>query len=394
LCDTLAIVISKTGGKGGVLFAKSSDRAPNEPQILEWHSARDHAPGEWVQCTHIRVPQARRTHAVLLSRPAWMWGAEIGTNEHGVTIGNEAVFTREKPKKIGLTGMDMLRLALERSKSADEAVDVLADLVETHDQGGRCGFESATFSYHSSFLVADAERAWVFETAGRRWAKERVTGARAISNGLTIPGFAEEHADPIRGWVAACAVRRRRTETLAEGARGAAGLARILRDHGPGLTWPRYAWLNGGMRATCMHAGGVVASAQTTASWVTVPSPDGPKHFATATSSPCLSLFKPIAVREPVTRPDPQSLFWAHEKLHRRVMRAPERLGHVFLGDRNDLEKETLAGMTSAEAFALHEKRVQDWCALTSVEDARDERPRWVRRYWKRQDRILRDPAR
>ncbi len=389
MCDTLAIV-----GRGGVLFAKSSDRDPNEPQAVEWHPAREHAEGAWVQCTHIRVPQVRRTHAVLLSRPVWMWGAEMGTNEHGVTIGNEAVFTRERPSKVGLTGMDILRLALERARTADLAVDVIAAMVESHDQGGRCGFESERFSYHSSFLVADPERAWVVETAGRRWAKERVVGARAISNGLSIADFAAEHSDPVRSWVASCAVRRRRTESLAEGARGAHGLARILRDHGPGRAWPEYSWLNGGMRAPCMHAGGLVASAQTTASWVSELDPKGPRHWVTATSSPCLSLFKPVAVDAPVALPTPDvrpdaSLFWAHERLHRQVMRSPEHLAPLFLTEKNELEHETFAGMASAEAFALHEMRLREWTERVMLEGSRDERPRWVRRYWKKRDRVL-----
>ena len=66
-----------------------------------------------------------------------MFGGEMGANEHGVVIGNEAVQTIE-PLHVGegrLLGMDILRLALERSTSALEAANTIAQLIENYGQG-------------------------------------------------------------------------------------------------------------------------------------------------------------------------------------------------------------------------------------------------------------------
>lgn len=63
-----------------------------------------------LQCTYIEIEQALKTHAVVLSRPSWLWGAEMGANEHGVCVANEAVLTREPASESeALLGMDLVR---------------------------------------------------------------------------------------------------------------------------------------------------------------------------------------------------------------------------------------------------------------------------------------------
>lgn len=70
----------------------------------------------------------------------------------------------------------LIRLGLERSDSAEHAVDIITNLLETHGQGGPCSDTDVKFTYHNSFLIADAKEAWVLETAGSLWAAENITG--------------------------------------------------------------------------------------------------------------------------------------------------------------------------------------------------------------------------
>ncbi|XP_023574004.1 secernin-2 isoform X3 [Octodon degus] len=171
-----------------VIFAKNSDRPRDEVQEVVFVPAGTHAPGSRLQCTYIEVDQVPKTHAVVLSRPSWLWGAEMGANEHGVCIGNEAVWTKE-PVQDGeaLLGMDLLRLALERGSTAQEAMLLITGLLQHYGQGGSCREDPAPFCYHNTFLLADRTEAWVLETAGRLWAAQRIrAGARNLSNQLSI----------------------------------------------------------------------------------------------------------------------------------------------------------------------------------------------------------------
>jgi dipeptidase len=391
MCDTAVRVEPDR-----VLFAKNSDRDPNEGQALEWQPRQQHEPGSRVRCSWIDIPQVAETSAVLISRPFWMWGAEIGANEHGVVIGNEAVFTRQPYADEGLLGMDLLRLALERANTAEAALQVLVALLETHGQGGGCGHEDRSFTYHNSFLVADATGAFVLETAGRHWATERVAaGARSISNGLTIEPFAREHSDRVRARAASCKKRRARSEALAAAADDTAAMMQLLRDHGAEHGGaPHYSRFNGAMGAPCVHAGGLVANSQTTASWVAELRPEAAHHWVTATGSPCASLFKPVSVTAPVDlgpapgdRAEDGSLWWRWERLARRVARDPNQLLPLYAAERDALEAEWLAHPPEpAKAFAEAERRLAAWEARVAAASVRDRRPLWTRSYWARRN--------
>ena len=389
MCDSMVTLTDD-----GVLFAKNSDREPNEAQPLEWVPAADHRADARVSCTWIEVDQVAHTHAVLLSRPWWMWGAEMGTNEHGVVIGNEAVFTRSEPGAKALLGMDLLRLALERADTAEDAVSVMVDLLERHGQGGPCSYERSNFTYDNSFLVADPGGAFVLETSGSQWATEVVSGpGRSISNGLTIPAFARAHGRTIRTWVSAASTRRAGTEAMACRAQGPADLMEALRSHGP-TTAPRWSPVHGGLGAPCVHAGGLVASSQTTASWVS-DLRHGVRHWATATSAPCTSLFKPVAVDEPVDlgpEPtnafDPEALWWRHELLHRTTLTAQATLMPRYRYARDRIEARWIADPpSSASAFGEAERVERRWLRDVAAAHLSDNRPVWVRRAWRAIDR-------
>ena len=93
MCDTLIL-----RHQGQTWFAKNSDREPAEPQRLLRLPVVRNDPEARLRTTYLDIPQAAQRHALVISQPSWIWGAEMGVNEHGVAIGNEAVFTKLAPR--------------------------------------------------------------------------------------------------------------------------------------------------------------------------------------------------------------------------------------------------------------------------------------------------------
>jgi secernin len=186
MCDTLVALANSTQD-GSVIFGKNSDRPHSEAQLISYVPQKRWTERE-LRCTYVSIPQVKETASVILSQPFWMWGAEMGANEYGVVIGNEAVYSYEPIRDIGLLGMDLVRVALERGKNALESVQVITNLLEEYHQGGGCAFNDSSWSYHNSFIIADSKEAYVLETADDWWIIEKVVNVRSISNGLTIRG--------------------------------------------------------------------------------------------------------------------------------------------------------------------------------------------------------------
>ncbi|KFD54027.1 hypothetical protein M513_05046 [Trichuris suis] len=186
-CDTFVVLPPYTE-HGFVIFGKNSDRPAPEVQEIVYVPSAEHQKGSKLLCTYIEIEQVEKTNAVVLSKPAWMWGAEMGANEFGVVVGNEAVWTKLHAAEAAterLLGMDLLRLGLERSATAYDCVKIIGELLEKYGQGGPCS-EDVEMSYHNSFLIADRKEAWIMETADCVWVAAKVDGFANISNNLTI----------------------------------------------------------------------------------------------------------------------------------------------------------------------------------------------------------------
>lgn len=180
---------------GKVIFGKNSNRPDTEVQEVVYYAAKDYDSGTKVSCSFIDIEQVSHSHAVILSKPAWMWGAEMGANEHGVCMGSSVAHTKMEDKlgeEERLLGADLVRLTLERSRCAAEGVDVLGSLLNNYGQGGPYsevpGFTDPCQTC-TSFLIADSTGAWVVETAaaGQFWAAEKVSSnLHSLHGKLTV----------------------------------------------------------------------------------------------------------------------------------------------------------------------------------------------------------------
>lgn len=397
MCDTQVVLAD-----AAVWFTKNSDREPSEPQPVVRYAAVRGDSARTVRVSHIEVEQVADRHAVILSQPAWCWGAEMGVNDAAVAIGNEAIFSNRATLQPGLLGMDLVRLGLERASTSRAAVDVITGLLERHGQGGPAGYADRRFCYDNSFLIADPQEAWVLETAGRSWAARRVENRYAISNALTLDGelalrsadvepgtdFARRFDTRLMPHFAGSA-KRRELALQACDARDASwgGSAARLRSHQRGNADPA----RGSNADVCMHAAGYVRRHQTTGSMIARLDARGAIVTFTGTSAPCLSIFRPAAFdgNWSVLTPEAQRLqapLWRrHEWLHRWALADPA-LRERLSATRDQVEKQIFGLLDQAAvdppALQRADRLAAAWHKVL-WESLKTLKPPRLSRYWR-----------
>jgi len=396
-CDSL-VALGNSTADGSVLFAKNSDRPAHECQPLVQLPALDHPAGSPLRCQYVEIPQVVHTARLIGSRPFWLWGFEHGVNEHGVAIGNHTVFTRDPLPSIGLTGMDLVRLGLERATDAEAAVAVITGLVEEHGQGGS-GYFDKDWPYHNSFLIADTRRALLLETSARNWALREIADVGSASNHLSIGSSwtalspqAVAHACAQGWWEGdargrfdfAAAYRdtelapevissgryRRSCELLAEhrGRITPSILREALRDH-----YGRVSHACGDTPADetyfalCMHADPVGTTTASIVARLPAGSDDIVRCWA-ALGSPCASTFLPCYLDGQLPavlgrggeKPSDDSPWWMFHRLRSIVETDPDRLAPQVRAHWAEFETRALDRAEATEAEALDRRRRGD----------------------------------
>jgi secernin len=347
MCDTVcALHPDRT------LFAKSSDRPIDEVQLIESFAPR--RGGGRLRTQYLEVDDPG-SFSVLGSRPAWLWGFEHGVNEHRVAIGNERVFTRADPAIAppALIGMDLVRIGLERGRTADEALDHMTEMLAEHGQGGIAD-AAHDEAYFSSFLVADPSSAWVIETSGRSWAAKPADTGAAISNRIALGTDWTRASPDVRAgadfddwrdpesWAALADIRLACTipaVTGAERASSPADLAALMRHHGE-RPWGRPGGDPGDVSAlpqerlgpnaegfsVCMHLRGYQATAASMICELPA-DPDAPFRAWVAPGSPCVSVFIPVFPTDAVPAALAAESTWLRfDALRQRVEKDPAAL--------------------------------------------------------------------
>jgi hypothetical protein len=273
----------------------------------------------------LEIPQVRRTQTVLGLRTHHSTGYRAGLNGAYVAAGCLPLEVRLRGSQPGLSGPNLVRLVLERSRSAHQGMEVLIDLLDRYGQGVLSDANYSSGCDHA-FLIADPREAILIETAGKHWVAQEIGSVRALVSSRTIrqdwdrisPALSEfvigegswpadgskvdfidaigdapeQHPRAFKRWGRAMLLLEEQNGHIDSGI-----VRRLLRDHGDGLEGAWMPSIDHLSRGACRHAGALAGSA-TQASFMAClaeHSPLPPLAWV-AFGAPCRSVYFPVVL--------------------------------------------------------------------------------------------------
>jgi dipeptidase len=377
------VAMSDVTEDGSIIFGKNSDRQYNEPLLIRYIPSSINKINSKVKTTYIEIDEVEETYSCILFCPSNIFGAEMGFNSHGLVVGNEALFTKVESYSNGLTGMDLVRLIIQRCKTSFEGKEILISLLNKYGQGGNCGF-TKEFYYQNSFLLVDSNEGWIIETIGKDYAAKRIlNGIYTISNEISFGGIEtfDEYSDNLilnaisNGWcksiddfnfhhcysglsfkpnyfyngflktyLSSSQIRKQRSNDLLNQNKSKIKIKdflNILRDHQSSMN----------NLDICMHSSfGPIKSNQTTGSLISVlfkSNKKDPIHYITCSSLPCLAIFKPIWLHSSIKPPQfilnsSDNIWWKYEIINRNIYQYYQKMIHQIQFQRDLLENQFL----------------------------------------------------
>lgn len=181
---------------GSIMIARNEDFGINNwNKYLEYRSAQDNKPGDWILGNGLVVPMPEHFLAYS-SIPDWdaitvdregKYYEERGINEYNVAVSattsaevNDKAAKADPLVKTGIIEAIIPTLILPQAKSAQQGVELLGQYIETYGAGEG-----------NSLYIADVNEAWLFEIgSGHHWIAVKVPddSYAMIANGLRIHG--------------------------------------------------------------------------------------------------------------------------------------------------------------------------------------------------------------
>jgi len=164
---TTVIVGKNATADGSVLLGHNEDWGEGYFMPLRWNPREKHKPGETLKLRDGQViPQVEEAYAFI-----WPAADCNGINELQVAIADDTGSCRKElfQNERGLDLEEFVRLALQRSRTAKEAVQIMGALIEKY------GFRSHNGLDGDIVSIADPNEGWWMEvTIGGLWVAQRV----------------------------------------------------------------------------------------------------------------------------------------------------------------------------------------------------------------------------